>query len=356
MASKKTSTTKKQAVDLLKQAQKTIKSSSSTTKKIPKKQTANTIKKVAETKLTKVVTSKPRSKKKRKQKLILIVVLFVIILIAGYFAYEEVAPFSPKNEYEPQPLSEYYQGADGLAGHPLRVFLQELMKTDFVGVNYGVARQALADADVDPNDATKVLTIYSRDSVKRVWDGSSWHREHVWPNSRLGVKRVTNTQINQASDLHNLRAIVPSINSSRSNKVFDSTTSPDTYFPGDEDKGDVARILFYMVIAYPFMSLTDDILPNDSTTNYTLEGAKMSRFSLLLQWHYEDPVDDFERNRNEVIYGYQNNRNPFIDHPEFVALIFEHEDYSPLSATQNEPEIVIIYYIEIKRQSNGKYI
>jgi hypothetical protein len=48
----------------------------------------------------------------------------------------------------------------------------------------------------------------------------------------------------------------------------------------------------------------------------------MAMLNTLLQWHIDDPVDDFERNRNDVIYGYQNNRNPFIDYPEFVGMIF----------------------------------
>ena len=42
----------------------------------------------------------------------------------------------------------------------------------------------------------------------------------------------------------------------------------------------------------------------------------------LLQWHDEDPVDDRERGRNDVVYSYQGNRNPFIDHPEWVSYVF----------------------------------
>lgn len=270
------------------------------------------------------ITKRPRSKKARKYQLILILILLVVIVVSGYFTYQEVAPFSPVNHYEPTELSAYYEGAAGLEGNDLRTFLSNRVSQDYVGVNYGVARQALAKADVDPNNPNNVLTIYTRESVKGLWDGTTWTREHVWPNSRLGVPRVTNTQINQASDLHNLRAIIQSVNSSRSNKVYDATTTDSTYYPGD-DRGDVARILFYMILKYPILSLTDEILPNDPDTNYTLEGAKMSRISVLLQWHFDDPVDQFELDRNEVIYTYQNNRNPFIDHPEFVAEIFNIE-------------------------------
>jgi len=262
-------------------------------------------------------------------------IVVIIVIIAGIFGFDYMSnpTTTPVNDYEPLPIEGYYSGAEDLDGDELMSFLNELISTDTVGVDYGDAKLALADSDVDPNDSTKVLTIYSRESVNRVWDSTSWHREHVWPNSRLGLDRVTESEISQASDLHNLRAIVPRINSSRSNKVFDNETTSDTYYPGTHDKGDVARILFYMAIRYPVLSLVDDVLENDPDTNYTLDGAKMSRLSVLLEWHQEDPVDDFERNRNNVIYEWQNNRNPFIDHPEFVEMIFIEEVYQPLSFT-----------------------
>ena len=55
---------------------------------------------------------------------------------------------------------------------------------------------------------------------------------------------------------------------------------------------------------------------------YVEAGTNMATMSLLLQWHIDDPVDNFERNRNDVVYHYQNNRNPFIDRPEYVTLIW----------------------------------
>jgi endonuclease I len=62
-----------------------------------------------------------------------------------------------------------------------------------------------------------------------------------------------------------------------------------------------------------------DYIPADNGTNEPIH----AKLSVLLEWHDIDPVDDFERNRNEVIYSYQENRNPFIDHPEFVASIWD---------------------------------
>ncbi len=216
----------------------------------------------------------------------------------------------------------YYEDADGLSGTNLEIFLRTLVNTGFTRTSYGEARYILDETDADPNNSNNVLTIYDRRSVSGVWDsGITWNREHVWPNSRLGIPRVTNYSRNIGSDLHNLRAAIPSTNSSRSNYVFGYNTSG-TYYPGEDDKGDVARILFYMYVAYTGMRLTDNVLPVSSTTNYLPAGTEMGILSSLLQWHLEDPVDSFEQNRNEVIFSNQNNRNPFIDHPEFVEKIW----------------------------------
>ena len=76
---------------------------------------------------------------------------------------------------------------------------------------------------------------------------------------------------------------------------------------------------------YEELELVNVILPNDPATNYTLAGAKMSMIDFLITWNYTDQVDAFEQNRNEVIYSYQNNRNPFIDYSYLVELIwYEH--------------------------------
>ncbi|HEY9143624.1 MAG TPA: endonuclease, partial [Arenimonas sp.] len=56
-----------------------------------------------------------------------------------------------------------------------------------------------------------------------------------------------------------------------------------------------------------------------------LSVAYMGRLADLLQWHAEDPVDAKEQLRNEAVYSYQGNRNPFIDHPEWAACIFQNQ-------------------------------
>ncbi len=216
----------------------------------------------------------------------------------------------------------YYSSAEGLSGNTLFLELRSIIQTDMIKVSYGDARYILDEADQDPNNSNNVLTIYDRKSVLGAWDGTTYTREHVWPNSRLGVSRVGNSTKNIGTDLHNLRAAIQSTNSSRSNKYFDVMTTNDAYYPGEDDKGDVARILFYMVVMYPNLDIVNVITSAMDEATYKEEGTYMAKMSVLLQWHIEDPVDDFERNRNEVIYAYQNNRNPFIDYPDYVALLW----------------------------------
>jgi len=96
-----------------------------------------------------------------------------------------------------------------------------------------------------------------------------------------------------------------------------------TWEPPDLTKGDVARAIFYMAVRYtgdvtnePHLLLTD-------STNLIVSGSTyMGRYTTLLKWHFQDPVSPEEHLRNEIAYSYQTNRNPFIDHPEWVAAAF----------------------------------
>ena len=193
-----------------------------------------------------------------------------------------------------------------------------------------------------PYGADKVKGIYNDQEFEPDWmAGKNFEREHVWCNSLLGMNRVASSGKNQASDLHNLRAIggvySGGINQTRSNRYFTDCVDPGctkgganhtghtvgtkAFYPGKDHVGDVARILMYMIIMY------NDILwiPENEqmiieADNHAYEAAwaymPIATINLLIQWNTADTVDDFERHRNDVIYGLQGNRNPFIDHPE----------------------------------------
>ena len=241
----------------------------------------------------------------------------------------------------------YYYQANDLIGGQLQSQLHEIINNGFIGINYGDVRYILESSDLSSENPTKLWTIYSGDLIEPVWDaGHSWAREHVWPNSRLGTgeESVSNTDQNQATDAHNLRAIVPSVNSTRSNNYYtegngEAGLSDAGYYPGNDHRGDVARILFYMATMYDYLTLTNDtdLLDVDETESYEAEGMYMGKLSLLLEWHREDPVSAFEIARNNIIYASQANRNPFIDHPEYVHLIWEGSSISDLIQSEVDP-------------------
>jgi endonuclease I len=112
------------------------------------------------------------------------------------------------------------------------------------------------------------------------------------------------------TDLHHLRAADADVNELRSNNPYtegsgDYKSVDDTaFFPGDEWKGDVARMILYLNVRY-----NEDI-------------SKVGNLELFLKWNREDPVSAFEIQRNNVIEGAQGNRNPFIDNPYLVTLIW----------------------------------
>lgn len=157
------------------------------------------------------------------------------------------------------------------------------------------------------------------------------------------------------TDVHHLRPADVSVNSARNNKDFDNggdiftdgddateyKSDEDSWEPRDAVKGDIARMLFYMAVCYegeggePDLELVDEV--NTVDLNETGKGFH-GKLSTLLQWHIFDPVDSFEVNRNNVIYTYQKNRNPFIDYPKYVEKIWTVTDLKP---AQYQKEITI---------------
>lgn len=264
-------------------------------------------------------------------------------------------------------LTEYYKTAEGLQGKELVEELRIILNTNIVLVSYGDARYELAKSDLNPKNDKEVIGMYDSDSIANYWIGQgagAWQREHVWPNSKLGIKRVNNSSKNQGSDLHNLRAIT-GINQTRSNRYFEldkvdgngtaTTIGAEAFFPSDVHKGDTARILLYMAVKYDFLTLTDNIsdLKNNPSTNYELNGAFMGKLSLLKDWHEEDKVDEFEKIRNNVIFGSQKNRNPFIDHPKLFTSVFNY--FTELDNNRVKISVYVDVYINFSEFKENKY-
>jgi len=229
----------------------------------------------------------------------------------------------------------YYDGTAGLTGEALKTKLNTIID-NHTELSYDDAKEALKITDEDPENSNNVICLYTGWSYGKNDFGNGtyqWNREHVWSQSHgnFGYDPAAGT------DIHHLRPTDASVNSTKGNKDFnnggthyiDNSGPTNCYYttyswePRDDVKGDVARMIFYMAVRYegyggdPDLELVDYI--NSSPDNEPYYG----NLTTLLQWHTQDPVDDWEINRNNLIYSnYQGNRNPFIDHPEFVYAVW----------------------------------
>ena len=220
----------------------------------------------------------------------------------------------------------YYNSVDTSSSQLIRSSLHNLIDNHNV-VSYESSKQHLQNTDADPNQADNIILIYKQNSVDESWDtGDTWNREHIWAAS-YGLY-----DSDAYKDLHNLKPADPSVNSSKGNKNFDNGGTQhneaiecfftqNTWEPADAVKGDIARILFYMDIRYEGGEDEPDLAVTEALNNVA-DVPNIGKLSTLIDWHIQDPVDDFEMNRNEVIYGIQGNRNPFIDHPEYVSILW----------------------------------
>ncbi|WP_049784095.1 endonuclease [Marivirga tractuosa] len=227
----------------------------------------------------------------------------------------------------------YYEGTNGLTGEPLKTKLHQIINNHEV-FEYGDFRDViLPDLDQDPNNEENIILFYKNASIPIQNFASNnepdfWNREHTWPSSH-----GFNNEDTAYTDVHNLRPSDATVNSSKSNKDFNDVENieaneegeaPDTYTnadfwdPRDEIKGDVARILFYMATRYESESLDLELVDRISFSGEPELGILFT----LIKWHNQDPVDNAERERHEGAFGYQGNRNPFIDHPEWVTEIW----------------------------------
>ncbi|WP_026424398.1 endonuclease [Actinokineospora inagensis] len=228
------------------------------------------------------------------------------------------------------PTDDYYRSALGKTGPALKTALNQIIRTN-AKVGYDQVWDALKVTDQDPANSNNVIEIYSGRSISKASSGGGahdWNREHVWAKSHGDFGTATGP----GTDLHHLRPEDVTVNSERGNKDFDNggstvadapgnKTDADSWEPRDAVKGDIARMIFYMAVRYQGGDGFPDLEVDDTVNNGTQ--PYMGKLSTLRQWNAQDPPDDFERHRNQVIYDtYQHNRNPFIDHPEWVASIF----------------------------------
>lgn len=159
---------------------------------------------------------------------------------------------------------------------------------------------------------TRVASFYTKTSA------TSWNREHMWPNSHGGN--------NVEADILHTRPTISSENSSRGNSFYvegknNSSSGWDPYTAGYEEwvRGECARVILYCVVAYPSFTLSD--ADSHSTSNSNKDNM-MGNMNTLIKWHFNYQPNVYEKNRNDGAEYLQGNRNPFVDHPEYVAKIW----------------------------------
>ncbi|WP_353951621.1 endonuclease [Knoellia sp. S7-12] len=224
----------------------------------------------------------------------------------------------------------YYAGALGKSGSALRTALHDIISEQTV-LTYDQVWTALKDTDQDPGNTANVIEIYSGRSISKSSNGGDadqWNREHVWPQSHGGF----GTTPGPGTDVHHLRPEDVTVNSDRGNLDFDNGGSAvnqcsdcwrdgDSFEPRDSVKGDVARMILYMAIRYEGGDGFANLEPNNTAGNGST--PYVGKLTTLKAWSAGDPPSTFEKRRNDRIHAqWQGNRNPFIDHPEWVTSIW----------------------------------
>lgn len=239
-------------------------------------------------------------------------------------------------------IPEYYNNIDFSKGKEnIKKQITYLITQTHNEIGYNEVWSLLERADEDPDNKNNVLLIYGHTNVpneseiqsrtrKKTAQGrggslkGKWNREHVFAKSLATPKLIGQGNRKDAgSDAHNLRAADARWNSTRNNRIFSEaqgvahTIGTREWYPGDEWKGDVARIIMYMYIRYGNRTQANTIGAGGNSI-YKIPDIP----DIFIKWNIEDPVSDFERRRNQEIYHTQTNRNPFIDNPYLATLIW----------------------------------
>ena len=259
--------------------------------------------------------------------------------------------FSVANIFAQIPTG-YYDGTAGLSGSALKTKLSSIISSGHQTKSYDALDDEYPNSDKDSyyeKDGT-VLDIYSENptetdpyvyqfGVKKCGnykiEGDCYNKEHIFPQGYF------NKASPMVSDIHHIVPTDGKVNGMRSNFPFGNVGSSVSYTskngsklgtsnsvnysgkvfePINEFKGDVARMIFYFATRYE--AKLKDFDANDILTNTSFPGIQSWELEVLKQWHTQDPVSQREIDRNNAAYTYQGNRNPFIDHQEYVAQIW----------------------------------
>ncbi|WP_431158786.1 endonuclease [Winogradskyella poriferorum] len=231
--------------------------------------------------------------------------------------------------------TDYYDSLDGLSDLALRQALQDIIADPNVvrAQTYADVIDILKEADQNPENSNQVWLVYSEEGRPKLdlqttsSNTGKWNREHTFPRSTGGFDDIEADEIADGinvfwetkadslrhanSDAHALRAADAAENSTRGNQHYGQYVGPSGTL--GSFRGDVARGVLYLEIRYNGLEIVN---------GFPSVVGQLGDLTTLLDWHRNDPPDDFEMNRNNVIYTWQQNRNPFIDQPDLVEYIW----------------------------------
>jgi endonuclease I len=251
--------------------------------------------------------------------------------------------------------ANYYDSANGLREEALKMALHNIID-NHTSVSYASLKNTYHEI-TDKKSNGKVWDMYSdvpggtppyeysfiaADQCGNYSvEGDCYNREHSFPQSWF------NSNSPMQSDLFHVYPTDGKVNGYRSSYPFGEVSSPTwtslngsklgpcsaagysgtVFEPIDAYKGDFARTYFYMATRY----YTED---GSWQTNAMVTKSQLNTWALnlLYQWHLQDPVSQKEIDRNEAVYGIQHNRNPYIDHPEWVDSVWFYVNTASIEA------------------------
>lgn len=282
-------------------------------------------------------------------------------------------PINPTyNIVTPTIPTGYYDLLEGLSGNALKQAVQDIIAAPTVRLHsYADIWDIIRTADQNPENSNQIWDMYLEIPMAKLDQQTTssivgkWNREHIFCQSRggfevangdtadgIGVWNSTSAAsvVDGVSDAHHIRAENGQENSSRNNKNY-GTVNSSTVYAGPTGtqgswRGDVARALFYMAVRFDGLNVVNGD-PSEYLPSTSIASGNIGDLATLLVWNHSDPKDDFEMNRNNYIYTWQMNRNPFIDYPLLVDYIFGANFGQPWSSSlsiQNPIENKVAVY------------
>ena len=228
-----------------------------------------------------------------------------------------------------------YDNISATTGDALFGLLNELMgntcRLAGSSFSYSSLRSAYVNVDRDLNRSGYIIGYYDGCSLNGTWDsGSTWNREHTWPQSKGADKSIP-----MGHDMQSVRPTSTAVNSDRGNTAYgesgnyydpDDVQINNTYYKSvnlGSYRGDAARVILYDYLVYGKVGSYQNSLYNGNAQLLNKLGTSgvFESVAVLLKWHMQDPPSLTEMVRNDGGQAYQGNRNPFIDFPEIAVEI-----------------------------------